>query len=48
MIVIGVGVHKHSFFAVAVDELGRRLDCLETSEGEELVCWSRRHGQRHL
>src|SRR5919201_1990557 len=48
MIVIGVDVHKHSLFAVAVDELGGQLDCLETSDGEELVCWSRRLGQRRL
>ena len=28
MIVIGVDVHKHSFTAVAVDEVGRQLDAL--------------------
>jgi transposase len=48
MIVIGVDVHKHSFSAVAVDDVGRQLDCLETSDGEELVCWSRRVGRRRL
>jgi len=48
MIVIGVDVHKHSFSAVAVDEVGRQLDCLETSDGEELVCWSKRVARRRL
>ena len=42
MIVIGVDVHKHSFSAVAVDEVGRQLDALETADGEELVSWSKR------
>ena len=37
MIVIGV---------VAVDEVGRQLDCLETSDGEELIAWSKRVGRR--
>jgi transposase len=48
MIVIGVDVHKHSLTAVAVDELGRQLDCLETSDGEELLSWSKRVGRRRL
>ena len=48
MIVIGVDVHKHSVSAVAVDELGRQLDALETSETEELVAWSKRLGRRRL
>src|SRR3954468_9535379 len=48
MIVIGVDVHKHSLSAVAVDEVGRQLDCLETSDGEELVSWSKRVGRRRL
>lgn len=48
MIVIGVDVHKHSFSAVAVDEVGRQLDALETSDGEELVSWSKRVGRRRL
>jgi hypothetical protein len=48
MIVIGVDVHKHSFSAVAVDEVGRQLDALETADGEELVAWSRRLGRRRL
>jgi hypothetical protein len=48
MIVIGVDVHKHSLCAVAVDEVGRQLDCLETSDGEELVSWSKRVGRRRL
>jgi transposase len=48
MTVIGVDVHKHSFSAVAVDEVGRQLDCLETSGGVELVCWSKRVGRRWL
>src|SRR5918996_882194 len=48
MIVIGVDVHKHSLSAVAVDELGRQLDALETSEVEELLLWSKRLGRRRL
>jgi transposase len=48
MIVIGVDVHKHSLSAVAVDEVGRQIDCLETSDGEELVSWSKRVGRRRL
>jgi transposase len=48
MIVIGVDVHKHSLSAVAVDEVGRQLDCLETSDAVELVCWSRRVARRRL
>jgi len=48
MIVIGVDVHKHSLSAVAVDEVGRQLDCLETSAGEELLSWSKRVGRRRL
>jgi len=48
MIVIGVDVHKHSLSAVAVDQVGRQLDCLETSDGEELVAWSKRVGRRRL
>ena len=48
MIVIGVDVHKHSVSAVAVDEVGRQLDALETSEGEELVAWSKRVGRKRL
>jgi transposase len=48
MIVIGVDVHKHSFSAVAVDELGRQLDCLEGSDGEELLAWSKQVGRRRL
>jgi hypothetical protein len=28
MIVIGVDVHKHSLSVVAVDAVGRQLDCL--------------------
>ena len=48
MIVIGVDVHKHSFSAVAVDEVGRQLDCLETSDAAELVSWSKRVGRRRL
>ena len=45
MIVIGVDVHKHSMSAVAVDEVGRQLDALETGDGEELVSWSKRLGR---
>jgi hypothetical protein len=37
MIVIGVDLHKRSFSAVAVDEVGRQLDALETLDGEELT-----------
>jgi transposase len=48
MIVIGVDVHKHSLSAVAVDEVGRQLGALETADGEELVCWSKRLGRRRL
>jgi transposase len=48
MIVVGVDVHKHSLSAVAVDEVGRQLDALETADGEELIAWSRRLGRRRL
>jgi transposase len=48
MIVIGVDVHKHSMSAVAVDEVGRQLDCLETSDREELISWSKRVSRRRL
>ena len=48
MIVIGVDVHKQSLSAVAVDEVGRQLDCLETSEAAELISWSKRVGRRRL
>jgi transposase len=48
MIVIGVDVHKHSLSAVAVDEVGRQLDALETTDGEELLSWSKRLGHRKL
>ncbi|HYX76992.1 MAG TPA: IS110 family transposase [Gaiellaceae bacterium] len=48
MIVVGVDVHKHSLSAVAVDELGRQLDSLETSDAAELLGWSKRHGRRRL
>jgi transposase len=48
MIVIGVDVHKHSVSAVAVDAVGRQLDALETSDGEELVSWSKRVGRKRL
>src|SRR5215211_4811922 len=41
MIVIGVDVHKHSFTAVAVDELGRMLDERTVSSGAgELIVWA--------
>src|SRR5689334_8520225 len=48
MIVVGVDVHKHSLTAVAVDELGRQLDALETSDPAELLAWSQRVGRRRL
>jgi len=48
MIVIGVDVHKQSLSAVAVDEVGRQLDCLETSEAAELISWSKRVGRRRV
>ena len=48
MIVIGVDVHKHSMSAVAVDEVGRQLDCVETSDAAELVAWSMRVSRRRL
>src|SRR5512132_3077824 len=41
MIVIGVDVHKHSLTAVAVDEVGRQLDRLSTTSGDELLAWSK-------
>jgi transposase len=48
MIVIGVDMHRHSLSAVAVDELGRQLDVLETSDAQELVSWSKSLGRRRL
>ena len=48
MIVIGVDVHKHSLTAVAVDELGRQLEALETSDAQELMAWSKALGRRRL
>jgi transposase len=48
MIVIGVDVHKHSLTAVAVDELGRRLDALSTGSDLELLAWSRRFAAEPL
>jgi transposase len=42
MIVIGVDVHKHTSTAVAVDELGRPLEALDTVAAEELVAWAQR------
>ena len=48
MIVVGVDVHKHSLSAVAVDEVGRQLDALETSDAAELLAWSKRLGRRRL
>jgi transposase len=48
MIVIGVDVHKHSLSAVAVDEVGRQLDALETNDAAELLSWSKRLGRRCL
>src|SRR5438874_7968188 len=48
MIVIGVDVHKHSLSAVAVDEVGRQVDCIETNDGKELIFWSKRVGRRRL
>ena len=41
MIIIGVDVHKQSFTAVAVDEVGRMLDERTVSSGaEELIGWA--------
>jgi transposase len=48
MIVIGVDVHKHSLTAVAVDELGRQLGALATTDDEALVAWSKRLGRQRL
>ena len=48
MIVVGVDVHKHSMSAVAVDEVGRQLDALETADAAELLSWSKRVGRRRL
>ncbi len=48
MIVVGVDVHKHSLSAVAVDEIGRQLDAVETSDPAELLAWSKRVARRRL
>ena len=40
MIVVGVDVHKHSFTAVAVDEVGRSVGELTVGSVRELVGWS--------
>jgi len=48
MIVIGVDVHKHELTAVAVDELGRQLDALATTDDDALVAWSKRLGRGRL
>ena len=48
MVVLGVDVHKHWLSAVAVDEVGRQLDALETADGEELVSCSKGVGRRRL
>jgi transposase len=48
MIVVGVDVHKHFLSAVAVDSVGRQLDCLETSDAAELLSWSKRVSRRRL
>ncbi len=40
MIVVGVDVHKHSFTAVAVDEVGRQVGELTVGSARELVGWS--------
>jgi transposase len=48
MIVIGVDVHKHELTAVAVDELGRQLDALATTDDDALLAWSKRLGRRRL
>jgi transposase len=49
MIVIGVDVHKHSFTAVAVDEVGRMLDERTVSSGVgELVVWASELGADRL
>jgi len=46
MIVIGVDVHKHSFSAVAVHEVGRQIDCLETRDvPPRLTAPERRRGR---
>ena len=42
MIVIGVDVHKDSWTAVAVDELGRPLEELSATGCEELLVWAKR------
>jgi transposase len=41
MIVVGVDVHKQSWTAVAVDEVGRPLSELTVGSAEELLVWSR-------
>jgi transposase len=49
MIVIGVDVHKHSFTAVAVDEVGRMLDERTVSSGAgELIVWASELGNDRL
>ena len=40
MIVVGVDVHKYSFAAVAVDEVGRQVAELTVASPGELVGWS--------
>ena len=49
MIVIGVDVHKHSFTAVAVDEVGRMLDERTVPSGVgELIVWASEVGAERL
>src|SRR2546430_11514907 len=40
MIVVGVDVHKYSFTAVAVDEVGRSVAELTVGSARDLVAWS--------
>jgi hypothetical protein len=40
MIVVGVDVHKYSFTAVAVDEVGRSIAELTVGSPRDLVAWS--------
>jgi len=49
MIVIGVDVHKHSFTAVALDEVGRMLDEGTVASGVgELIVWASELGAEQL
>jgi transposase len=48
MIVVGVDVHKYSFTAVAVDEVGRSVAELTVGSARDLVAWSSSLGPERL